>query len=329
MNETPNPPDSWPTPEGSTLVSEHETVVTPPPSEPTGPPLDRRIGAGMLIALGAIALVALGVLIAWLLTHKSHPQTGTTVIITTAPLTTAQAATTPPPAAQTAVPDLAGLRLGDAQKNLSALGLRSTTTPVTSAKPAGTVVDQAPKPGNKLAKGATVTLSVARPASDTTTAATTTAPTSTASTTTAASPQPRTATVPDVQGQTEASAVQALGQAGILASLAFVPGADPLGTVLEQAKPSGTTVPYHAHVQVNISRGPNDNPLQQVPNVLGRTLQDAVTVLQGASLRLIYLKLPVTSRAQAGKVVQQSPLGGGEAPENAQVLVFLGAYRAG
>ena len=57
--------------------------------------------------------------------------------------------------------------------------------------------------------------------------------------------------------------MQALGQAGILASLAFVPSSDPLGTVSQQAKPSGTTVPYHAHVQINISRGPNDNPLQQ------------------------------------------------------------------
>jgi hypothetical protein len=27
--------------------------------------------------------------------------------------------------------------------------------------------------------------------------------------------------------------------------------------------------------------------------------------------------------------VQQSPLGGGHAPQNAQVLVYLGAYRVG
>jgi beta-lactam-binding protein with PASTA domain len=133
--------------------------------------------------------------------------------------------------------------------------------------------------------------------------------------------------VPDVQGQSEASAVQALGQAGVLASLAFVPGSDPLGTVLEQAKPSGTVVPYHAHVQINISRGPADNSLEQVPNVIGRRLQDAVSALQGAKLRLIYLKFPVSSRAQAGKIVQQSPLSGGQAPQNAQILVFLGAYR--
>ena len=41
----------------------------------------------MLMGLAAIALVALGVLIAWLLTHRdnsSTQQTGTTVFITTA-----------------------------------------------------------------------------------------------------------------------------------------------------------------------------------------------------------------------------------------------------
>jgi hypothetical protein len=47
--------------------------------------------------------------------------------------------------------------------------------------------------------------------------------------------------------------------------------------------------------------------------------------MQGAHLRLIYLRYPVTSQSQAGKIVQQSPLAGGQAPQNAQVLVFLGA----
>jgi serine/threonine-protein kinase len=299
----------------------------------------------MLLALGAIALVALGILLAWLLLHRdssSPQQTGTTVVITTtAPPTSTTAATPPPSAARKAVPDLKGVKLADAQSRLSSLGLKTTTTPVTStAQPAGTVIDQSPKAGAKVAKGATVTLSVVKaPANATTTApattnaqattttATTTGATTTAPTTTVA--QPQSATVPDVQGQTEAAAAQALGQAGILPSITFVPGTDPLGTVLEQAKSSGTTVPYHSHVQINISRGPNNNPLEQVPSVVGKTLQDAVSALQGAHLRLIYLKFPVTSRVQAGKIVQQSPLGGGQAPQNAQVLVFLGAYRAG
>ena len=85
-------------------------------------------------------------------------------------------------------------------------------------------------------------------------------------------------------------------------------------------------MPYHSHVQINISRG-NVTTDATVPNVVGKALQDAVSTLNAAHLRLIYIKYPVTSQAQAGKVVQQSPLGGAKAPENAQIVVYLGAYK--
>ena len=107
----------------------------------------------------------------------------------------------------------------------------------------------------------------------------------------------------------------------------MVPGNDPLGAVEQQAKPAGTTLPYHGHVQINVSRGPSDNPLEHVPNVIGKNLQDAISALQATKLRLLYVRLPITSRTQAGTIVQQSPLVGANAPQNAQILVFLGAYR--
>jgi serine/threonine-protein kinase len=237
------------------------------------------------------------------------------------------------PAGPIAVPDLVGQRFAGARARLESLGFAATKTDVTSDQPAGTVVGQSPAAGSKLARGSQVALSVAASTTTTTPAATTTAATTTtattAPTTTAAvPPPPQNATMPDVSGQAEAAAVQAMGNAGLLASLAFVPSKDPLGTVEQQAKPAGTTVPYHAHVQINISKGPNSTTSAQVPSVVGQTLTEALSALNGAHLRLIYLKFPVSSRAQAGKIVQQSPLGGGEAPQNAQVLVFLGAYRA-
>jgi beta-lactam-binding protein with PASTA domain len=212
---------------------------------------------------------------------------------------------------------------------------------VSSGKPAGTIVEQAPKPGATLTKGSSVTLLVSAAststptstsatttanATGTTSPATTAAPTTTASTA-AVPPAPQTATMPDVTNQTEASAAQRLAQAGVLASIFFVPGNDPLGAVEQQAKPAGATLPYHAHVQINVSRGPSDNPLEHVPNVIGKDLQDAISALQATRLRLIYVKLPITSRARAGTIVQQSPLVGATAPQNAQILVFLGAYR--
>lgn len=170
--------------------------------------------------------------------------------------------------------------------------------------------------------------------------ATTTAPSTTAAVTTSAAPvttapgttapvppapvTPTSATVPDVGGATEQAAVTAFNKAGVLASLVFVPSQDPLGTVEGQAKSAGTTVPYHAHVQLNLSRGPGAKSMVSVPDVTGKSLADAVAALNGAQLRLIYVRFPLSSKAQAGTIVQQSPLGGGQAPANGQVLVFLG-----
>jgi beta-lactam-binding protein with PASTA domain len=296
----------------------------------------------MLLGLGALVLVAAGILIAYLLTHQKNGKQATTVVVTTAPSATV--------APKVAVPRFVGLKEQDALVRAGQVGLQPKEVFKPSKAPKGTVISQRPPEGSELARGGQVTLVVdssPKPTTTSTPTATTTqsastpttsatAPTTTQSastptpTTTPAAPaQPTTATMPDVTGQKEASAVTALGNAGILASIVFVPGTDPLGTVLQQAKPAGTTVPFHSHVQINISRGPNATTDTTVPNTVGQTLTQAVSTLNAAHLRLIYLKYPVTSQAQAGKVVQQSPLSGAKAPQNAQVVVYLGAYKKG
>jgi beta-lactam-binding protein with PASTA domain len=327
----PTLPDAWPTSEDATVVESRETLVggtPPPPVAP--PPADRRIGAGMLLALGALLVVAAGIAIAWLLTRSDNAHKTTTVVVTTAPSTTV------PP--KVAVPRFVALKEQDALVRAGQVGLQPKEIFKPTKAPKGIVISQRPPEGSELARGATVTLVVdSTPKSKPTTAATTTtgpttttAQTTTGTTsTTTAPPQPQTATVPDVGGQTEPAAVTALGNAGILASIVFVPGSDPLGTVIQQAKPAGTTVPYHSHVQLNISRGPHNNPLQPVPDVVGKSLQEAVSAVNAAHLRLLYVKYPVTSQTQAGKVVQQTPLGGAQAPQNAQVVVYLGAFKQG
>jgi beta-lactam-binding protein with PASTA domain len=239
------------------------------------------------------------------------------------------------------VPRLIGLKEQQALVRLGEVGLRPKEVFKPTKQPKNVVVSQKPQEATELAKGKTVTLvvdSTPKPKpkpkttpTPTTTAAqqtTTTAATTTAATTTAPRSQPlqpANATVPDVSNQQEAAAVQAMNQAGILASLTWVPGSGELGTVIAQAKPSGTTVPYHSHVQLNLSTGPGQKASEQVPNVVGQPLKGALAAINGAHLRMIYVKLPVSDRSQAGKVVQQSPLGG-TAPENAQIVVWLGAY---
>jgi len=240
-------------------------------------------------------------------------------------------------AAPVAVPDVVSSTQADAQAQLEKAGFKVNTATVPGPTPEGQVLAQSPAAGTKAASGSAVRINVSdatgssggggSTATATTSTGSTTGSTptttTTATTTTAA---PKTATVPDVTAQTEAAATQAFVQAGVLASIVFVPSQDLLGQVLQQAKPAGTTVQRFAHVQINVSRGPGEKADATVPDVIGKTLDDALAAINGAKLRLIYLKLPVTSRAQAGKVVQQTPLSGARAPENGQVVVYLGAF---
>jgi beta-lactam-binding protein with PASTA domain len=279
----------------------------------------------MLLAITAIVLAGAGVAIAYFLTHRDSSSDPTTTTIVTS-------AGTPAPATAKTMPRLIGKNVTTARTTLAGLDVQSAVTPTASKQQAGTVLAQSPAAGSKLTSGSTVTLVVAQASSETTASTssgeTSTSNATTAETTTTAAPrQPATVTMPDVSSQKEQAAVQSLNSAGILPSLAFVPGRDPLGTVTGQARAAGSTFAYHSHVQINVSSGPGDKPQEQVPNVVGQNLQQAVAAVNGAHLRLIYVKFPVSSRSQAGKIVQQSPLAGGHAPQNAQVLVFLGAYR--
>jgi beta-lactam-binding protein with PASTA domain len=232
-----------------------------------------------------------------------------------------------------AVPDVGGMKLAAANAALRKAGFDSQTTSVTVAgKPAGTIASQAPAAGQKVAKGTLVTLSVVKaapkPAATTAATQTTTAPpTTTAPQTTTQASQPASATVPDVGGDDVQSASHAIVDAGLLVTLQYVPGTDPLGDVVAQNPAAGATASPRSHVTVNASAGPGKSPQEQVPDVSGQQLKQAVSTLNGAGLRLIFVKVPVKSRAQVGTVVEQTPAAGATAPKNAQVLVYLGVLR--
>jgi serine/threonine-protein kinase len=133
--------------------------------------------------------------------------------------------------------------------------------------------------------------------------------------------------VPDLSGAPLQQATQSLIDADLLATLQYVPGDDPLGTILAQSPAAGGSLKPRSHVTVNLSSGPGTKEQRPVPDASGQTLDQAVATMNGAGLRLIFEKLPVSTRAQVGKVVEQTPAAGGTAPRNAQVLVYVGVER--
>jgi beta-lactam-binding protein with PASTA domain len=121
--------------------------------------------------------------------------------------------------------------------------------------------------------------------------------------------------------------VQRLSSAGLLASIQYVPGDEPLGTVKAQSPDSGGSAKTGSHVTLSVSSGPGGNPMETVPDTTGQRIPDAVRTLNHAGLRLILLRRTVADQSQAGTVVDQTPSAGAHAPKNAQVVVYMGAYR--
>jgi beta-lactam-binding protein with PASTA domain len=205
----------------------------------------------------------------------------------------------------------------------------------------GTIVDQSPKAGAKLKKGATVVLSVAtappRTQTQTTSTAPATTPTATSPTTTAKQPPPATTTaprllpppsgstpMPDLVGQTQRQAWPTLVQAGIIPSVVYVPSQEPVNTVVAQAKQMGATLTKGSHVQVNVSRGPDAQADATVPSVLGKDPQAARQALEAAGFTVQTLRWPARATTQIGRAMEQQPLHGAHVPSGTQVLILIG-----
>jgi len=322
--------------------------AVPPEAEP-----GNRIGLGMLLAIVVLAAAGAGLAAVLIARHHHHhtAASATTVIVTTTPTPLPTTATTSAKKKLILpVPDLVGRQWKDASAGLRRGGFNVSFATVRSALPRGVVTAQDPKPGAKVAKGSDVRLNISagvkQPTSTTTqqatTPATTTAATTQAATTTSASTtsaattttaqtttqaaQPTSAQVPSLSGDLQ-PALQQLDQAGFHASIAYVPGTQPLGTVIAQSPAGGATAKTGSQITVNVSSGPGGNPEETIPNVVGQRIPQALGALHSAGLRLVLLNMRVSDRAKAGVIVAQTPLPGKRAPKNAQVLVYLGAFQ--
>ena len=306
--------EDWPTEETTVVRQPADPVVgppapfTPPPGEPVPPGPNRwgpddGIGWGFLVGILLLLIVG-GIVAAILLTRDDNKKaTTTTVVVRTGTTTT--------------VPAAGGVR---------------TTTVTTATTPAV----QTP-PVTTPAKSAITTT-----VTTTTTAATT--PTTSASSTpsgasgtpgsgssgsgSGGSAQPTSVSVPDVgTGSAARDAVQKLNAAGLLATIAYVPSDQPFGTVVAESPQAGASSSTGSHVTLNLSAGRSANGTASVPDVTGKTIPEAVAAMKQAGIRMFFVRKTVTDQSQGGTVVEQTPAAGTSVPKNAQVLVYMGAFR--
>jgi len=187
--------------------------------------------------------------------------------------------------AKIAVPDLSGMTGDEAEKALSAVGLKATTTAEYDSSIAkDSVIDQLPAAGEQVVEGSVVGVLLslgARP----------TAPIA----------------VPSVEGQTRAQARATLNFAGLNALFVTANSSTVAsGTAIEQTPLAGVKVAPDTEVLVLLSSGPAPAPATvAVPNVVGKTTAAALSALEGTGLRGVAYK--TYSTRPRGEVVAQEP----------------------
>ena len=161
------------------------------------------------------------------------PATTTTTTTTTTTSATTTVATTTTSATPVRVPRVVGLAQTPALRRLNTLGLLPTVVYVRSSQPANRVVAQRPAPGTTLRRGSRVRVSVS----------------------TGPNPQPN-ASVPNVVGQDQAAAVQALKDAGFKVAVLNRPTTDQSkdGVVVEEQPRAGSSIPGGSQVTIFVGR---------------------------------------------------------------------------
>jgi len=186
------------------------------------------------------------------------------------------------------VPDLTGMTKDQAQAELAKdkLQMGSVTLANQPGKTAGTVIDQDPKPKEKIPDNKVIALvlqsdgSSAQTGSNGTTGGTTTG-TNNATGSNQPPVTPSTVTVPNFNGQTQNDAEAMINQLGLVpGNMNVVLNDKPAGKVFDQDPPAGTSVPMGTQVTLSIA----SDALVTVPTVTGQPQAVAEQMLKAAQL---------------------------------------------
>jgi serine/threonine-protein kinase len=219
---------------------------------------------------------------------------------------------------RTVVPAVVGMTEAEAIRELHAAGLEAVRNPEENRRPEGEVFAQEPGGGAQLERGEPVVISVSTGPPSTTTVTTTTTQTVTRP------PPPADVTVPDVVGQSQVDAGEALEELGVVADSYPVPSDEPAGTVVSQNPAAGGVLKEGETVRLNVALGPGPREPTEVPDVTGLEASEARrrARAEGFTVRTVLRRPP--SAEQAGVVLTQAPAAGATAPILTQITLFVG-----
>ncbi|WP_338671421.1 Stk1 family PASTA domain-containing Ser/Thr kinase [Streptomyces sp. SCSIO 30461] len=149
------------------------------------------------------------------------------------------------------VPDVTSSKKDTAEARLDKDGFKVKIEEIESDETPGTVVSQTPEGGSKAEKGTTVTLKVAKQATE---------------------------TVPPVVGQQFDAAKDQLEKLGFTVARTDVDSDKPAGEVVAQDPAGDSNQPKGATITLQVSKG-QETPQTQVPQVLGKRVGEAKQIL--------------------------------------------------
>jgi beta-lactam-binding protein with PASTA domain len=223
-----------------------------------------------------------------------------------------------------AVPNVVGRQRDAAVAAIRNAGLKPTAFVVSSTKKRGVVVAQHPQAGVRAAGGSTVRLNVSNGSSSAAPPPPPPPPPPPAPPPPPPPAPPANVNVPDVTSQGQAAAQKQLNAAGLKAGVVYLQSDQPQGTVVSQSPASGRTVKRGTRIQLNVALGPQPGPLKGVPDVRNLSPTAARSKLSAAGFVVQTLQQPVSDPAQVGKVVDEQPAGGRNAPAGSVLTIYVG-----
>ncbi len=202
---------------------------------------------------------------------------------------------------QVEVPDVVGMTLDDAKKELNdaGLGWKIGKQEESAQYEEGYVMGQDPEDGEKVKKNTQITLDVSTGKAE------------------------EQVEVPNVVGQDEADAQKTLEDAGFKVESTAVYSSQPQGEVVATTPEAGTQAAKGSTVTIQVSKGEEK---VSVPDVRGTDENTAKNTLSGAGLNVTVTTDYSDSVAQ-GNVISQDPSGGTkvDAGTNVNIVVSLGS----
>jgi eukaryotic-like serine/threonine-protein kinase len=194
------------------------------------------------------------------------------------------------------VPAVVNESLASAQATIQNDGFTPNVIYNTSTSPSGTVIAQSPGGGTKADTGSTITLTVSQ--------------------------GPGNVTVPAVAQLSEKAAERQIKQAGLKVGRLLTESSSivPVNEATRTDPGAGAQLSVGSAVNLYISSG---KPAVSVPDVTGDTAAAAKATLGAAGFKVTVTNQPTNNQQQIGNVVSQSPSGGGNAQQGANVVIVV------